>query len=56
MIFTYLTGQCQSHLKDQEGHDGPEIAHLNIETLHDKEQVSNIVNYKKRRYKIIFLN
>jgi hypothetical protein len=23
----------------QEGHDGPEIAHLNIKTLHDKEQV-----------------
>jgi hypothetical protein len=23
----------------QEGHDGPEITHLNIETLNDKEQV-----------------
>jgi hypothetical protein len=24
---------------EQEGHDGPEIAHLNIESLHDREQV-----------------
>jgi hypothetical protein len=23
----------------QEGHDGPYIAHLNINTLHDKEKV-----------------
>jgi hypothetical protein len=25
--------------RKQEGHDGPEIAHLNIKALHAKEQV-----------------
>jgi hypothetical protein len=30
---------CTEKNKKQEGHDEPEIPHLNIETLHDKEQV-----------------
>jgi hypothetical protein len=36
---------------EQEGHDGPEIAHLFIVTLHDKEKVEYwIIN--KSKYKI----
>lgn len=30
---------CTEQVKKQEGHDGPEITHLNIENLHDKEHV-----------------
>jgi hypothetical protein len=34
----YQRKKYQSNFK-QEGHDGPEIAHLNKETLHDNEKV-----------------
>lgn len=41
-----LAGQFQ-----QEGHYGPDIAHLNIKTLNDKEQVI-FLTINKRRYEI----
>jgi general stress protein 26 len=40
---------------EQEGNDDPNIAHLNIETLDDKEQVK-LRTINKIKYKIKILN
>jgi hypothetical protein len=37
--------KCKNNY-EKKGHDGPEIAHQNIKTLHDKEQVNYKLNLK----------